>query len=178
MKVAVLLLLLFAASGARSQTSAAGATGPNPEFLNNIYYWSADSLLALEKTAGAIKNKRVYFGGGGGMNYVVDGPRAGVRIKAGSNARFAVKLSGMMDPSQLIKLYRFDAQKKTREASASQGNKNMIDYNVQKSGADVYILIPTSQLAPGEYGFQNMMMMNGAGSTNMSYTFFAFGIDQ
>ncbi len=178
MKIPLLLLMSFAALGARSQTTTAAANGPNPQYLNNIYYWNADSLRPLEKTNGQIKNKMRYFGGGGGTNYVMDGPRSPVRIKADANTRFAVRLSGMMDPSSLIKLYRFDGGKKSREASVSQGNKDLIDCNVQKSGADVYILIPTTKLSPGEYGFQNAMMMNGAGSTNMSYTLFAFGVDQ
>jgi hypothetical protein len=46
------------------------------------------------------------------------------------------------------------------------------------SGADVFILIPSARLAPGEYGFMNKMQMNGnGGGTNMSYTFYTFGID-
>ncbi|HXB06089.1 MAG TPA: hypothetical protein VNW04_03215 [Puia sp.] len=177
MRTSFLLLLLLPAFCARSQTTAAAATGPNPQYLNTVYYWAADTLQALEKTNGELKNK-IRFYGAGGASYVIDGPRSTVRIRSGTGTRFAIKLSGMMDPSQLIKLYRFDSQKKNREAAASQGNKNVIDCNVQKSGADVYVLIPATALSPGEYGFQNVMMMNGAGSTRMSYTFFAFGVDQ
>lgn len=172
-KIFLLLLSIVAFARGRAQTTAE----PNPQFMNTVYYWVADSLQALEKTNGELKNKfRIY--GAGGASYVLDGPRSMMRIKAGANTRFAVKLGGMMDPSQMIKLYRFDSQKKSREAAVSQGNKNVIDCNVRKSGADVFVLIPAAPLQPGEYAFQNVMMMNGAGSTHMSYTFFAFGIDQ
>jgi hypothetical protein len=171
-KTLLLLITVVAFARGRAQTPAE----PNPQFMNTVYYWAADTLQALEKTNGELKNKfRIY--GAGGASYVLEGPRSLMRIKAGANTRFAVKLSGMMDPSQLIKLYRFDSQKKNREAPVSQGNKNVIDCNVQKSGADVFVLIPASSLPPGEYAFQNVMMMNGAGSTHMSYTFFAFGVD-
>jgi hypothetical protein len=157
----------------------AARSQPNPPYLNTVYYWAAaDSLLMLEKTNGEIRNKFRYFGGGSGPNLVLDGPHSSVRLKSGDGTRFVVKLSGMMDPSSLIKLYRLDPQKKSRETTMSQGSRNVVDCNVQKSGADVSIFIPTVRLAPGEYGFQNTMMMNGAGTTQMSYTFFAFGVDQ
>ena len=174
--IALLLLAISTILHARSQT-AATAAGPNPDFLNNIYYWKADSLLSLEKTTGQVKNKLRYFGGGSGPSYNIEGPRSAVRIKAGADTRFVVRLSGMMDPSSLIKLYRFDTQKNRRETSVNATSKNVVDCNVQKSGTDVYILIPTTKLTPGEYGFQNQMMMNGAGSAQISYTFFAFGVD-
>ncbi|HLZ85964.1 MAG TPA: hypothetical protein VKQ52_01935, partial [Puia sp.] len=135
----------------------------------------------LEKTTGELKTKVMgFFGarGGGGASLVVDGPRSPARLKAGSDIRFAIKLGSMMDPSSLIKLYRFDAQKKTREAPANGDSKHLVDCNIKKSGSDVYLLIPASRLTPGEYGFQNMMMVNGSGMGHMSYTFFAFGVDQ
>lgn len=176
------IFLLFIVAGAvltaRCQTTTAAATnGPVPQYLNNVYYFIADSLLSLEKTTGQLKNKFRYFGGGSGPSYNMEGPRSAVRIKAGADTRFAIRLSGMMDPSATIKLFRFDSQKKSRETSVNQTPKNVVDCNVQKSGSDVYILIPATRLTPGEYGFQNMMMMNGSGS-NMSYTFFAFGVDE
>jgi hypothetical protein len=174
--LALLLLSIPAVLTARSQSTAA-TTGPNPQYLNNVYVCRADSLQPLEKTNGQVKNKFRYFGGGSGPSYNMEGPRSSVRIKAGADTRFAVRLSGMMDPSSLIKLYRFDAGKKNRESSMNASGKNVVDCNVQKSGADVYILIPTTKLTPGEYGFQNTMMMNGAGTAQMSYTFFAFGVD-
>lgn len=181
MKALLLLAILSSTLTGRAQTqTAATTTGPNPQYLNTIYYWASDTLQSLEKTSGQLKTKMRALGFGGvGSNYVIDGARSAVRIKAGSDTRFAVKLSGMMDPSSLIKLYRLDPQKKSREISmTNQSSKDIIDCNVQKSGNDVYILVPSIRLTPGEYGFQNAMMMNNAGMGRMSYTFFAFGVDQ
>ena len=170
-----------------AQTTAVTATAAHdPTFLNQVYFWAPDSLVALEKVSAQMKMKMKALGfGGGGTAYVMDGARSSVRIKAGNDVHFAVKLAGMADPSQMIKLYPLDPQKKTREATLSSSggmfNKssrtnNGIDYNVQKSGADVYILIPASRLAPGEYGFMNMMQAASSGS-QITYAFFTFGID-
>ncbi|HXB95063.1 MAG TPA: hypothetical protein VNU70_07885 [Puia sp.] len=190
MKSIPIFFLLIGAlcSAAQAQTTTVAATGAHdPAFLNQVYFWAPDSLVALEKTPGEMKAKMKALGfGGGGTGYELQGAHSVVRIKAGDNMRFAIKLSGMIDPSTMIKLYQLDPQKKTRDAMLSSGggmfnkttkSNNGIDFNVQKSGADVYILIPAARLAPGEYGFMNMMQISGSGA-QMSYVFFAFGIDQ
>jgi hypothetical protein len=171
-----------------AQTTAVTTAGAHdPTFLNQVYFWAPDSLVALEKTNGEMKTKMKALGfGGGGSGYVLQGNRSFIRIKAADNVRFAVKVSGMFDPSQMIKLYPLDPEKKTREATISssggmfnkstKNNSSGIEYNVQKSGSDVYILIPATRLAPGEYGFMNMMQATSSG-TQISYTFFTFGID-
>lgn len=188
MNCSLLLLLPALAFGlsAPAQTTAVTTGGAHdPTFLNHVYFWAPDSLVSLEKTDGEMKAKMRPMGFGGGVGYELEGARSAVRIKAGDNLKFAVKLSGMADPTTMIKLYQLESKKKIREANLnSQGgmfNKspktnNGIDCNVQKSGADVYILIPTARLAPGEYGFMNRMQMSGEG-TRSSYTFFTFGID-
>jgi hypothetical protein len=183
----LLIAVLFAALGARCQPATATAKVPDPPYLNNVYYWSADTLLSLEKTSAEMKRQmQIPFlggrgGGGGAPNYIIEGPRSPLRVKAGAPSRFVVKITGMMDPSSLIKLYRFEAQKKSREVPLSN-KKYLIDCNIQKSGADVYIFVPALRLPPGEYGFQHSMMMGmmmpGAGGTQSGQTFFAFGVDQ
>jgi hypothetical protein len=93
----------------------------------------------------------------------------------------------MMDPSMIVKLYKFDTKNGNREAIVSSqggmfsGGKSKhtaseISFNIMKSGSDDYIMMPASRLVPGEYGFINMMMMNGGGR-DASYTVFAFGVD-
>lgn len=182
MKLFLLLAFLTPAMPVTTKAqSSTGTPGPNPEFINIIYYCAGDSLLPVEKTTGEMKTKVMsYFGGrggGGGASLVIEGPRSPARLKAGGDIRFAIKLSSMTNPSSLLQLYRFDAHKKTREASAGSDRKYIIDCNIRKSGDDVYILIPASRLPPGEYGFQDKMMVNTFGMGQMSYTFFAFGID-
>lgn len=165
---------------APAQTTTA-TKSPNPEFMNIIYFWPGDTLRPLEKTTGEMKMKMVGFmgrGGGGGASIVVAGSHSPARLKAGGDIRFAIRLNSMMDPSSMIKLYRFDARKNTRESPTDGDKKHLVDCNIKKSGDDVYLLLPATQLAPGEYGFQVMMMAAASGFGKMSYTFFAFGVDQ
>ena len=86
----------------------------------------------------------------------------------------------MMDPTMMIRLYRLISKKGGREAVVNGGkasnNVNGISFNVLKE-TDGFILIPATKLTPGEYGFLNMMMMKNAGSGNVSFTVFAFGVD-
>lgn len=151
---------------------------PDPPYMNVIYSWSSDTLAGLEKTACQVKNKLKALGfGGASMVYVMDGPRSPIRVKAGASMRFAVKLGGMIDPSAMIRLYRFDSQRKTREAAiSSQPGKEQVDFNVQHGTNDTYVLVTAALLPPGEYGFVNMMQASGGGM-QMSYTAYAFGID-
>ena len=52
-----------------------------------------------------------------------------------------------------------------------------IVFKVQKSGKDIYMIMPATPLKPGEYGFMNMMMATGSGR-NINHTVFAFGIEE
>src|SRR5579872_7392458 len=126
------LLLLFMVSalpGIPKAQTPSSAPGPNPEFMNIIYFWPGDTLRSLEKTTGEMKMKMMgAFGGrGGSASLVIDGPHSPARLKAGGDIRFAIKMSSMTDPSSLIKLYRLDAQKKTREAPANGDRKHLVE---------------------------------------------------
>lgn len=160
-------------------TTAATPRTPDPPYLNQVYYCQPDSLLVLEQTPGQIKNKvKALSFGGGETGYIMEGARSATRIRAGNDLRFAIKMNMMMgDPTMMIKLYRFDSKKGSRESLIGRQGSTEITLNAQKSGNDVFILSPVTKLPAGEYGFMNMMSMKGAGSKNMSYTFFTFGID-
>jgi hypothetical protein len=159
----------------------------DPPFVNQIYYYHADSLTALEKNEARVKSKTKALGyGGSESGLVMENEKSNIRIQATDTLRFAVKIGMMMaDPSMMIKLYRFTAKKGNRESvfssepgtfSKATSTDNEIVFSVQKSGNDTFILIPDIKLSPGEYGFMNMMMINGGGM-KMAYTVFALGID-
>jgi len=180
-QILLFALLASAFPGVAPAQTTAGAKSPNPEFMNIIYFWPGDTLRPLEKTTGEMKLKTMGFmgrGGGGSASLVVAGPHSPARLKGGGDIRFAIRLNSMMDPSSMVKLYRFDSRKNTRETPTDGDKKHLVDCNIKKSGDDVYLLFPAIQLAPGEYGFQVMMMATASGFGKMSYTFFAFGIDQ
>jgi hypothetical protein len=191
-------LLLLSAVSTRAQTqknpihppSGAVSTpkAPDPAFLNQIYYYWSDSLLACPKLDGQMETKAKAMGFGGvQMGYTMDGGKSPLRIRSADTLRFAVKpgSGGMMDPSTMYKLYRFESKKGSRVAvvsnqsrygGSSSGPRNQISLDVQKSGTDVFILIPSARLAPGEYGFMNMMS-GGQDGMSRNYTFYTFGVD-
>lgn len=171
-------------SAAQSSRPAA-ATAPDPPYLNQVYYFWSDSLLACPKTDGEMSNKVKALGfGGSQMSYAMDGSRSALRIKAADSLRFVVKMTSMAgDPTNAVQLIRFESKKDTREAMLSSQSrfgskdyKNQVAYDVRRSGSDVFILIPSARLAPGEYGFMNSMMMKQSG-IKIAYTFYTFGVD-
>ena len=184
----IYLILLFFSCSAEGQVNTDYGSGP--QYLNHIYYYRGDSLVELQQTSGKMVSKTKAMGYGGSEGgLLVQGEKSSVRIKGGDSVRFAIKtgMSMMMDPSMMIRLYKFSPKKGDREAVlSSEGgmynrdksttNAAEIPFNIQK-GTDDYIIIPASRLAPGEYGFMNLMMVNGAGSRNMSYAVFVFGVD-
>jgi hypothetical protein len=181
----ILFFFVFRTDGQTSNSSTSGT-----EYLNHIYYFRLDSLIALEMTDGQMEsNSKVLGFGGNEAGIVVNGDKSALRIKSGDSIRFTIKLAmTMMDPTMLIKLYRFDLKKGKRVAIMSNmgsgyshgkttNNANEINFNVLKSGSDNFILIPASKLIPGDYGFMNMMMVKMQGSRTLTYTVFAFGVD-
>jgi hypothetical protein len=188
--LAISLILLGISYNAYEQSNTGtDPKSPNPEFVNHVYYYASDSLLALEQNQAHQMSKTKAFGyGGSESGFSMSGEKSPIRLKAVDNMTFAVKMGGgmMMDPSMSIKLYHFNAKKGNREAivssyagpyshKSSSDNPNEVSFNLKKSGNEVYLLIPASKLAPGEYGFLNMMSMSGG--MNPNFTVFAFGVD-
>ena len=189
MRLLLLSGLLLATTCLKAQpgstTTTAAAHAPNPAFLNQVYYYWSDSLLACPKTEGQMENKMKAMGfGGSQMGYTMDGSKAALRIKEGDSLRFVVKMVTMGDPSSMLQLLRFESKKDSRQALMStqsrfggnKDHKNQVSFDVQRSATDVFILIPSSRLTPGEYGFMNQMMMKQSGAS-VTYTFYTFGID-
>ena len=183
----IYLILFFLAFSAGSQTNHSSSA---PSFLNHVYYYTKDSLTNLEQNTARMESKTKAMGYGGSEGgFYMDGAKSNVRIRSGDSIRFIVKMNmSMMDPSMMLKLYKFDSRKGNREAivssqggmfsgGKSKNNSSEISFNIQKSGAEDFILVPASRLEPGEYAFLNLMMVNGAGSRSASYTCFAFGVD-
>lgn len=186
--ISILLTGIIYLSNANAQPKT--SSGLQPQFLNNIYLVKKDSLSSLERVQAEMKNKAKAFGFGGSEGgYFMDGNKSPFRIKTTDAMQFMVKLNAsMMDPTAMIKLYRFESGKSDREAILGGGGgmfnkkkdvgKNVeVPCNIQKSGDEIFIISPATKLAAGEYGFLNMMLMTANGSKPL-YTVFAFGIDQ
>jgi hypothetical protein len=190
MKTSFLIFMTFivCATDINGQTKTTAV--PQPQYLNNVYLLMQDSLVLVEKVQAEMKSKAKALGfGGSESGYFMDGNKSPFRIKITDGMQFMVKMnSSMMDPTMMIKLYRFESGKSDREAVLGGGggmfNKKKdvgsnveVPCNIQKSGNDTFIITPGTKLAPGEYGFLNMMMMTANGS-KPKYTVFAFGVDQ
>jgi hypothetical protein len=161
---------------------------PEPSFVNHIYYLKGDSLISLEQIdAHYMMKPPVPFGkseAGLSMSY----EKSPNRVKQGDSLRFVIKLgSNMMDPTQMLKLYSLRSKKDKREAVLNSSEDHYyktknedhtagIRFDVQKSGNDVFILVPAMRLASGEYAFMNSMLVSGGGP-HTTYTLYAFGID-
>jgi hypothetical protein len=182
----LLLILLGFASRMQGQTS---HNASSPVFLNHIYYSQPDTLISLEQNLARLESKTKGLGYGGSEGgFYMDGAKSNVRIRSGDSLQFKVKMNmAMMDPSMMVKLYKFDSKNGNREAIVSSqggmfsGGKSKhtaseVNFNIMKSGSEDYIMMPASRLVPGEYGFINTMMVNGGGR-DASYTVFTFGVD-
>lgn len=156
---------------------------PKPEFANAPYFFDKGNqkLIALEKSSAKMKNKMKYFGGGSTQEYVVDGGKASVSIKSSDTCEFVMTgMSTMMDQSQMITLYSFKPGGKDRVAVMQQNggrfgkdkdNPDKVSFNVKKDDDKMIFVLP--KLAPGEYGFVNMMGMSGG----RSFDVYCFHVD-
>src|ERR1700681_4106905 len=92
---------------------------PKPAFMNHVYYYAADSLIGLEQMpAHMTTNANAMSFGGGEAGYTLDGERSSARIKAGDTIRFVIRMAmASIDPSMIIKLYKFDSKKGSRIAN-------------------------------------------------------------
>lgn len=180
--VALLLFTFCLQLVARSQQS-------ESQTLNHFYYIAdSNKLETLEKVEAAMKSKSKLGGFGGTSSaYVMEGSSSSVHI-ASQQPSFGIFMSSMMDPSQVIRLFRFEKKDKSRESVVSKSgpmgknnNSNFvgINYSVKKNEKGMYIIVPDEPLQPGEYGFINMMLMSGntGGRGGMpNYMAFAFSI--
>jgi hypothetical protein len=180
MKRIYLLLVLFTCG---KMLNAQG-NYPKPEYANYPYFFDKGNqkLVALEKSSAKIKNKTKIMGyGGSTQEYVIEGNKATVIIKSADTCEFIMTgMNSMMDPSAMITLYSFKPGGKERVAIMQQqggrfgkdkDNPDKISFNVKKEDDKIIFVLP--KLAPGEYGFVNMMSMSGGRSMDA----FCFHVD-
>jgi hypothetical protein len=179
------LFLFFPCSVCYSQSA---AKIPDPSYVNHVYSLMGDSLISLEHVDAHYMMKPPVPFGKNEAGLSMPSEKSPTRIKQADTLKFVIKLaSSMIDPSQMLKLYSLRSKKGNREAvlSSSQDqyyktktedNTGGLKFNVQKSGTDVYVMVPASRLASGEYAFMNSMLVGGGGP-HTTYTLYAFGID-
>lgn len=164
---------------------------PQPETMNQLYYVGDSSKLIIVKEELAAMKTKTKLGGfaGSSTTYVIDGESSSMNIKNG-HPSFAIRLAtmdGMMtDPTQGLRLFKFETKEKTRESVLSKvgimgkgasNNMDGIKCIYKESGNGVYVLTPSESLEPGEYGFVNMAMPKDVSNRkNIRYAAFPFAI--
>jgi len=176
----------------------------------------SSNVMRLEKGSSKMNTKTKMAGMGGAENgYLIDGERSTIRLSSGNGLSFIfstgaspekksspqadsimrangmdpamMSLGSMMDPSQMIILYKVDIDKGDRKIYlmktggalpfASHKNKSSDKYSlsVKKIREGYWELIADKNLPKGEYAFT----VTGMGMANMdgSVSIFAFAID-
>ena len=136
MKTPFITFMAFLICMAKVNGQIKKTTNPQPEYLNAIYFIRQDSLLMVEKVQAEMKNKTKALGfGGSEAGYFIEGPNSPFRINVKDRMQFAVRLnSSMMDPTMMIKLYRFESGKNDRKAILGGGGAM---FNKKKMWASV-----------------------------------------
>ena len=155
--------------------------------VNHVYALGGDSLVSLEIGDAHLMIKPAAPFGKSENGYSLKGEKSGVRINAADSLRFVIKTAGMSVDASVVRLYSLRPKKGNRDAvlgahqdmyfhSKSEDNSKGIAFNVQKAANDVYIIVPSGKLSPGEYAFMNFAQASGSGP-HTTYAFYAFGVD-
>jgi len=206
--------IFFAASVTLISSIAFGQKYPEPEFSNEIYYLKKDSsiLVRLEKGTSKMDTKMKMAGiGGSESGYEMDGERSTTRLTNGTGLSFIFSnsmaassssnakrdsmmrangvdpsmMQDMMQPSNMITLYKADADKEKRKvylqksggmfSSHKNQSSDKYTFSVKKIRDGYWELLVDKSLPKGEYIFTMMGM--GMGNMDGSMSLFAFAVD-
>jgi hypothetical protein len=138
---------------------------PEPETLGVLYYFdqTSESLTLLERQIAKVK------AGFTSLSAEIAGGQSPVRVRNGPRPGFVIRLASGVDPNK-FQLYRFEGKKDKRKlkiAGLSGTTGAGIPCDVVSFGQSSYLIKPSKDLEPGEYGF----------SANDSEVVFAFGLE-
>ena len=124
---------------------------PEPETIGVFYYFdlASNSLIPLERQTGKAK------AGFTSASAEIAGGQSPVQVKSGPRPGFVIRLASGVDPNK-FQLYRFETKKDKRKVkiaglSGSTGAGKPCD--VVSFGQSSYLIKPSKDLEPGEYGF-------------------------
>ena len=143
-----------------------------PEKLNVMYAVdSIGTLVPLERTAAKVRTSAKLTGGAKQVAQL-EGAASALRLVAGVEPVFVVKLATGVDPGTWT-LYAFESKKNHREVVlanagylSAKAGLGAVACDVSKYGEGSYKLTPAQPLSAGEYGF----------SSANSNDVFAFGV--
>lgn len=164
--------------------------GASLEFVNQVYLLrtAANTLHSLEKGNPEVKVSSVAapFYASSSSSWMLAGGSSNVRINSSGGYAFLIKISPGIDPVELIRLVKFQVWSEDKKNPSSYANRHMMAskvsgsiggassesvkqydqlISIKKLEENVYQIIPTQGLLPGEYTFY------------ISHKFYAFGVD-
>jgi hypothetical protein len=134
-----------------------------------------------------IRQKRIYHAlgfAGVTLVYSVEGDKSPLRVKGSAKAEFVVRLSGDLDPAEAILFYQFNEADGSRvlpiafvdaldRASEPTPKPVLVDFSTAKFDASSFKLLPSQELAPGEY----CMLIRVKNNLPNPAQAFCFGVD-
>lgn len=138
-----------------------------PQYASVFYYLRASGeAMELERQTPNLSRK------GDKVLFVIPGEKSPVRLSAGDKMQFVVRVAENFDKATAtMQLFRFDGQNGTRQRLLkfrdTLSNKVGVPLNAEKYGDSSLKLVPSQQLAPGEYCLSRTTISQG----------FCFGVD-
>jgi hypothetical protein len=137
-----------------------------PEFASVFYFLREGQLVDLERQTPNQVPK--------GKNFliVIDGEKSTVRLGANENMQFVVRVTENYEKAvATLQLFRFEPQNGKRQIqlkiSDLLSNRDSLGMRVEKYGSSSLKVVPSAQLAPGEYCISRTTIPNG----------YCFGVD-
>jgi hypothetical protein len=138
-----------------------------PEYFSVFYYLGASGqVIELERqTPNQIRK-------GNKTLYVIPGEKSPTRLNAGNKMEFVVRIVEKFDQARTtMQLLRFEVQDGMRQLLMKKGNAAMneasLRLDAEKYGSSSLKLVPSRELAPGEYCLTRTTIGQG----------FCFGVD-
>ena len=147
----VLFALLAALRGAAVGQSPVSKVA-EPEELGAVYFHDETTgLIPLER----LKRYRTFIPSGLQEPWMVSGAKSKVRFNSAGKMLFVVRLSSGSDPASfsLVVLKKSGRGRWLQVAPHHRNTRLTVMFDVKKFGESSYGLMPTADLAPGEYAF-------------------------
>ena len=137
-----------------------------PEYASVFYFLREGQLLDLERqTPDQVpKGKNVLI--------VIQGEKSTVRLSSNESIQFVVRVTENYEKAvATLQLFRFESQNGKRQLllkiSDFISNRDSLGLRAEKYGSSSLMVVPSPQLAPGEYCISRTTILNG----------YCFGVD-
>jgi hypothetical protein len=137
-----------------------------PEYASVFYFLRAGRLVDLERQTPDQSSK------GRNILIVIQGEKSAVHFSANESMKFVVRVTENYEKAvPTLQLFRFESQNGKRQLLLKKSdfisNTDSLGLRAEKYGTSSLIVVPSSQLEPGEYCISRRTIPNG----------YCFGVD-